>query len=323
MMTTRRAFLAGCAAAGAVARVVAAAPSTMYVSLNGSLTGGKIAWPDFVRLAARVGYGGVDMNLGAAMKDGLDATRALLAETKMRPAYSSLPFNATRDDAAFRTGMEKLDDAAKFSAAIGCNRMVVVMPPASATPKDELRRTLKERFTAIGEVLARHQIRLGFEFLGPLHFRTAQPHEFIWRMDEMLQFARECGPNLGLLLDVWHWHHAGATAEDIVRAGTSRIVTIHLSDSAGRARQQTPAAGRGHHRLPELLWRADGDRLRGRGEPGADRTGARRRVARRGRAHGAGEHTGGDAQGWSGLTGQPTNTQPVGMASRFRRSKPA
>ena len=233
-MTSRRAFLLGSAAAMA-ARRVTAAPSGMYVSLNNSLTGSKISWPDFVRLAARVGYGGVDVNLGAAMRDGVEATRALLAETKMRPAYSGLPMNATRDDAAFRSGMEKLDEAAKFAAAIGCNRMVVVMPPASPTPKDELRKTLKERFTAIGEVLARQQIRLGFEFLGPLHFRTAQPHEFIWRMSEMLEFARECGPNLGLLLDVWHWHHSGATAEDIVRAGKSRIVTIHLSDAAKQA----------------------------------------------------------------------------------------
>ena len=38
-------------------------------------------------------------------------------------------------------------------------------------------------------------------------------------MDEMLEFAKECGPNVGLLLDSWHWHHAGATPKDIVGAG--------------------------------------------------------------------------------------------------------
>jgi sugar phosphate isomerase/epimerase len=234
-MISRRSFLAGASAAALAQRPAAPAADAMYVSLNSSLTPGKIAWPDFVRLAARVGYGGADVNLGAAMREGLDATRALFAETKLHAPYCSLPVNATRDDAAYRSGMEKLDDAAQFAATIGCNRMVVVIPPASQTPKDELRKIFKERFTAIGEVLARRQIRLGFEFLGPLHFRTAQPHEFIWRMDEMLEFARECGPNLGLLLDVWHWHHAGATAADIVKAGKSRIVTIHLSDAAKQA----------------------------------------------------------------------------------------
>jgi sugar phosphate isomerase/epimerase len=110
--------------------------------------------------------------------------------------------------------------------------MVTVVPPASQTPREEFRALLKARFTAVGEVLAKHKIRLGFEFLGPLHFRTSQPHEFIWRMNDMLEFAKECGDNFGLLLDVWHWHHAGATVEDILHAGKSRIVVVHLSDCA-------------------------------------------------------------------------------------------
>jgi sugar phosphate isomerase/epimerase len=50
-------------------------------------------------------------------------------------------------------------------------------------------------------------------------------------MDEMLAFARECGPNVGLLLDAWHWHHAGGKPEDIVKAGRDAIVHVHVSDS--------------------------------------------------------------------------------------------
>jgi sugar phosphate isomerase/epimerase len=80
-------------------------------------------------------------------------------------------------------------------------------------------------------VLARSQVRLGLEFLGPLHIRKRFPNEFIWRMDEMLEFAKECGPNIGLLLDSWHWHHAGATPKDILAAGKSRIVHVHLADA--------------------------------------------------------------------------------------------
>jgi sugar phosphate isomerase/epimerase len=47
----------------------------------------------------------------------------------------------------------------------------------------------------------------------------------------MLAFAKECGPNVGLLLDSWHWHHAGATTEDIITAGRDRIVHVHFNDS--------------------------------------------------------------------------------------------
>ena len=47
----------------------------------------------------------------------------------------------------------------------------------------------------------------------------------------MLEFTKECGSNVGLLLDAWHWHHAGATPADIVAAGKDRIVHVHFDDS--------------------------------------------------------------------------------------------
>ena len=55
---------------------------------------------------------------------------------------------------------------------------------------------------------------------------------FATQMNEMLDFAKDCGPNYGLLLDAWHWYHAGATIEDIHKAGKARIVTVHISDAA-------------------------------------------------------------------------------------------
>ena len=64
-------------------------------------------------------------------------------------------------------------------------------------------------------------------------------------MDEALEFSKECGPQIGLTLDAWHWHHAGATAADIVAAGTSRIVHVHVSD----ALQQPPEEVRDNQRV--------------------------------------------------------------------------
>jgi sugar phosphate isomerase/epimerase len=202
----------------------------MYLSLNGSLTGGKVGWPEFARLAARTGYGGADVNLAAAIKDGPDATRKLFSELRIKASNAGLPVAYTRDEETYRRGLAGLDEAAKFAAAIDCPRLLAVLPPASQTPKAELRKVLKDRLTEVSGILLRSNVRLGLEFLGPLHFRTSQPYEFIWRMDEALEFAKECGPNIGLLLDVWHWYHAGAGTADIVAAGKSRIVHVHLSD---------------------------------------------------------------------------------------------
>jgi sugar phosphate isomerase/epimerase len=57
-------------------------------------------------------------------------------------------------------------------------------------------------------------------------------------MPEMLEFAKECGTNVGLTLDSWHWHHAGATTADIVAAGKDRIVVVHFNDAPNIAPEQ-------------------------------------------------------------------------------------
>src|SRR5437588_135799 len=204
------------------------AETGMYVSLNRSLTGGKVGWPEFARLAASTGFGGVDVNLAEAMKEGLDATHTLFGEIKIKPSNVNVPVTFNRDEPEFQTSLKKLDEAVAFCGAIGCPAMLGILPPASKTEKTELRKILRDRLSAISEILLRAKLRLGLEFLEPLHFRTAQPHEFIWRMDEALEFSKECGPNVGLLLDVWHWHHAGATTTDILAAGSARIFHVHL-----------------------------------------------------------------------------------------------
>ncbi len=204
----------------------------MFLALNSVLLSGRVPWPEFPRLAAKVGYPGVDVMLKPAMQAGVPATRDLLAELHLKPAAVDLPVEFRKDDAVFKQTLAGLEDSAPFAAAIGCPRMVTYIMPSSDKPKDELRRLYKQRFTEIANVLSRSHVRLGLEFLGPLHLRRAFPNEFIWRMPEMLEFAKECGSNVGLLLDAWHWHQAGATTEDIVRAGKDRIVHVHFDDAA-------------------------------------------------------------------------------------------
>ena len=203
----------------------------MYLSLNAVPIGGKPTWPEFARLASRAGFIGVDVMLDGAMADGVEKTRALLAELKLKPAFINLPVEFRKDDEAFKASLPKLEDAGPFAAAIGCPRVMTYLMSSSPTPKDELRRIYKARLSECARILARSHCRLGLEFLGPLHIRRSNPHEFIWKMPEMLEFAKECGSNAGLTLDAWHWHHAGGTVSDILNA-KGRIVVVHFDDSA-------------------------------------------------------------------------------------------
>ena len=203
----------------------------MFLALNAQLIQSRVPWPQFAHLAAETGFPGTDVPLKPAMAAGAQSTRDLLSQLHLKPSFIDLPVEFRKDDAAFDAGMAKLSEAAQFAVAIGCHRMMTYIGSSSNTPKDELRAIYKKRFTAIAQVLAKANIRLGLEFLGPLHIRKAFPNEFIWRMPEMLEFAKECGPNVGLTLDAWHWHHAGATVQDILDAGNDRIIVVHFDDA--------------------------------------------------------------------------------------------
>jgi sugar phosphate isomerase/epimerase len=230
---TRRNFCAALSAAlPSVALSKPAKPAkNMFLALNSVLVSGRVKWPEIAQLAAKTGYPGTDIMLKPAMQSGASATNELLSGLKLRPAAIDFPVEFRKDDATFRAGLADLSAQSKFAAAIGCPRMVTYIMSSSDTPKAELRSLYKQRFTECARVMAESNVRLALEFLGPVEFRKKFKYEFIWRMNEMLELAKECGPNVGLLLDAWHWHHAGASTEDIVHAGRERIVHVHFDDA--------------------------------------------------------------------------------------------
>jgi sugar phosphate isomerase/epimerase len=262
---TRRTFLerAACASALlAIARPAAAADGLgrrsqgeggWFVSLNGSLTRG-VSGEAKVRLAAATGYGGVDWDLGAAKTAGLDATKALFAELKIKPTIINVPMARPLplggEQPAFQEALKPLGDDAAFTAALGCNKMMFVLPASTTTPRDEQLKIVRDRLAAVAEVLQRSKIRLGLEFLGPLYFREGRAGgppatPFIWNMADAIALAKDAGPNVGVILDAWHWHHSRSTAADILATDKSRIVHLHVSD----AKDTPPAEVRDNQRL--------------------------------------------------------------------------
>jgi len=244
---TRREFFerASCAAAVlAAARPTAAATTapaatTMFVSLNGAVARG-VSGADKIRFAARLNYGGVDWDLGPAKADGADATRALFKDLKIAPTIVNLPmarpFPFGGEDAAFTEALKPLAEDAAFVNAVGCTKMMLVLPASSQTPKAEMRKLAVDRLSAVAAVLDKVNVRLGIEFLGPLYFRTGRAggpavEPFIWNMPEAVALAKDTGRNMGVVCDAWHWHHSKSTTQDILDAGAQRIVHVHISDA--------------------------------------------------------------------------------------------
>jgi len=219
----------------------------------------NVGWPEQARLAARVGYKGIDWAFGPAKTAGVVTTRALLAELAIEPTIVNLPMqNALGpDDAAFDAQLPKLDEDAAFCRAIGCSRFQLVLGPTTLNGQSKAERwtLVQRRLSAIGAVLAKHDVRLGLEFLGPLVFRTRRPANggpgdpapvpFVWTLKETLALCEASAPNVGVTLDAWHWYHSGGTPADVRAASASRIVHVHVSD----ARTMPPAGVQDNMRL--------------------------------------------------------------------------
>jgi sugar phosphate isomerase/epimerase len=213
----------------------------MFISLPPWAVARNTGWPEQARIAARTGYAGIDWAFGPARAAGVEATRALLAELKLRATIVNLPMKEPLDaeESAFKAQLPRLAEDAAFCQAIGCrNFQLVLRPTTGGASKEERWKIVRDRFAAIGEVLARHDMRLGLEFLGPLVFRTRVPAgsttpavPFVWTLPETLKLCADSAPNIGVTLDAWHWYHSGGTVADVAAASAARIVHVHVSDA--------------------------------------------------------------------------------------------
>jgi sugar phosphate isomerase/epimerase len=229
-----------------------AAPAGLFISLPPWAVARNVGWPEQARLAARVGYKGIDWAFGPAKTAGVDATKALLAELGIVATITNLPMQNPLggEDAAFEAQLPKLAEDAAFCQAIGCRRFQLVLGATTVDgqSKEARWKVVQGRLSAVGGVLAKHDVSLSLEFLGPLMFRRARPRPgapppdpaappppppvpFVWTLPETLRLCEVSGPNVGVTLDAWHWYHSGGTVADIRAAQAARILHIHVSDA--------------------------------------------------------------------------------------------
>ena len=206
----------------------------MFRNLSPGAIGIRADLPDAVALAARHGWQGMDLPIGAAARmaaeRSTDEVAALFAQAGVRPGGWGLPIDWRQpyDPAA----LETLGEQAALAQRLGCTRVCTWLLPAS----DEL--PFRENFAhhvarlqPIARVLAEHGCRLGLEFIGPRTMREGKRYGFIFSMDAMLCLAQAIGPNVGLLLDSWHWYTSLGTLADIRALRAEDVVYVHINDA--------------------------------------------------------------------------------------------
>src|SRR5579884_1627411 len=106
------------------------------------------------------------------------------------------------------------------------------MPSNADRPYVANFRLYARRLGAIARVLADNNVRFGLEYVAPRTLLLAQRYPFIHTMAEMKELMAEIRqPNVGMVLDSWHWYHAGDTAADILGLKPSEVVSVDLNDA--------------------------------------------------------------------------------------------
>jgi sugar phosphate isomerase/epimerase len=195
-----------------------------------------VSLPQAIELAAKTGFGGVDVGIreAAALADehGIEYVRDLYATAGLCPGSWRPPVTWGRED-QWEDGMRELPKLAAVGQALGATRTATWITPCSdQRPFKENWQWHVEHLRQVAEVLKDHNCRLGLEFIGPKTSRTRGRYEFIHTLDGIMELSAAIGTgNIGLLLDAWHLYTSGGSISDLDKVTGQDIITVHVNDA--------------------------------------------------------------------------------------------
>ena len=209
----------------------------MYKSLCPGAVGVRADTLDQALIAAKIGgFGGVEFDPSeiTEMIEAQDAQAVLerFVNAGVRPAGWGLPIDWRGSEESWKSGLEALPRLAKAASEIGGTRVSTWIMPCSDTRElAENRQFHVARFRPAAKILSDYGISLGLEFIGPKTLRETQKFPFIHTMEDMLDMGREIGPNVGLLLDAYHWYTSHGTIEQLKALTPQQVVYVHVNDA--------------------------------------------------------------------------------------------
>jgi sugar phosphate isomerase/epimerase len=239
----RREFLAGMLTGGVAAALgrtgLSAEPAVrrrMTIDLICGNLGVKATQREAIDLAQRHGFESVfpDAAELARLSDPeLQELRADLKAGGLVFGAAFLGVDFRRDEETFARGLAELPAYAGALQRAGVRRTGTWLPPSSdsLTYLQHFKQTAR-RLREVARVLGCHEVRLGLEYVGPKTAWAARRYPFLHTMAETRELIAEIGlATVGLVLDSWHWYHAGDGAADIQALRNEDVVAVDLNDA--------------------------------------------------------------------------------------------
>lgn len=222
------------------AAMAAPAKRKMTIQLDCGSIGVKATQPEALEYARKHGFESVSADSGWLMAQPDSAVNGLLAAMKQSGIVwgnAGMPVQFRASDEEFRKGMADLPARMAALQRAGVTRVTTwISPTSDQLTYMENMKLHAARLREVARVLEDHGQRFGLEYVGPKTSWTARRFPFVHTMKEMKELIAEIGrPNMGFVLDSWHWHTAGETVADLKTLTNRDIVSIDLNDApAGR-----------------------------------------------------------------------------------------
>jgi len=159
---------------------------------------------------------------------------------------SGLPVEFRQSRERFRSDLAALAAHAKNLADIGVTRMGTwLISGHDELTYNENMRQHADRLRDCARILGQHNIQLGLEYLGTPSLRHTRRFAWISTGRELKELITLIGePNVGVILDSYHWYTAQETAEDLMIWKNEEIVAVDLNDANAKLTllQQTDTA---------------------------------------------------------------------------------
>jgi hydroxypyruvate isomerase len=240
---SRRDFLrvAGATGLAGIDRVASGATDdgpkrAMTMDLVCGNLGVKADLPTAITLAHKYGFGSVAPDAGGLARLTDAQVSDVVGDLKAKGlawGAAGLPVDFRGDDSTFRAGMTELPTFASALKRAGASRVGTWIRPGH----DRLTyianfRQHTRRLREVADVLNDHGQRLGLEYVGPRTSWTAARYPFVHTLGEARDLIAEIGrPNVGVVLDSWHWYTAGDTADDLRGLAARDVIASDLNDA--------------------------------------------------------------------------------------------
>jgi len=206
------------------------------MDLVGGAIGVKCAGPRLIQLAAKHGFESVQPNSGHLSK----LSDKQLSELHAQMKSDGLVWGAAGMPVDFRGDQQSFDKQLKdFPATVaaykraGVTRISTWLKPYHETlTYNQNFKQHAARLKPIAKIAGDHGLRFGLEYVGTKTLWTKSKFAFIHTMQETKELLEAIDePNVGFVLDSWHWYCAGETKDDLLTLKNKDIVACDLNDA--------------------------------------------------------------------------------------------